>query len=70
MTLKFWNFQGEGFKKLGETVLEVQTKSCYYCTNHLAMILLFMFFRGWQSLVAYGCQNFVVVLDPKTVQVC
>lgn len=24
---------------------------------------------GWQSLIAYGCQNFVVVFDPKSVQV-
>lgn len=27
------------------------------------------FFRGWQSIIAYGCQNFVVVFDPKSVQV-
>ncbi|XP_065071327.1 WD repeat-containing protein 11-like [Rhopilema esculentum] len=26
-------------------------------------------FRCWQGLLAYGCHNFVVVLDPKTVQV-
>ncbi|XP_015757943.1 PREDICTED: WD repeat-containing protein 11-like, partial [Acropora digitifera] len=25
--------------------------------------------RGWQSLLAYGCQNFVVVFDPKSVQI-
>eukprot|EP00795_Rhopilema_esculentum_P012340 gene12340-2991_t len=25
--------------------------------------------RCWQGLLAYGCHNFVVVLDPKTVQV-
>ncbi|CAH3181969.1 unnamed protein product [Porites lobata] len=24
---------------------------------------------GWQSVIAYGCQNFVVVFDPKSVQV-
>ncbi|XP_077868471.1 WD repeat-containing protein 11 [Saccoglossus kowalevskii] len=24
---------------------------------------------GWQGMVAYGCQNFVVVLDTRTVQV-
>lgn len=24
---------------------------------------------GWQSLLAYGCQNFVVVFDPKSVQI-
>ena len=26
-------------------------------------------FRGWQGFLAYGCQSFVVVTDPKTVQV-
>eukprot|EP00794_Sanderia_malayensis_P005451 gene5450-6133_t len=24
---------------------------------------------GWQGLLAYGCHNFVVILDPRTVQV-
>lgn len=24
---------------------------------------------GWQGFLAYGCQNYVVILDPKTVQV-
>ncbi|XP_078310578.1 WD repeat-containing protein 11-like [Crassostrea virginica] len=24
---------------------------------------------GWQGLLAYGCQGFVVVVDPKTIQV-
>lgn len=28
-----------------------------------------VFFRGQQSIIAYGCQNFVVVFDPKSVQV-
>ena len=26
-------------------------------------------FRGWQGLVAFGCQNLVVVVDPRTIQV-
>ena len=26
-------------------------------------------FRGWQGLLAYGCQNHVVVVDPTSVQV-
>ena len=24
---------------------------------------------GWQGLIAYGCQNVVVILDPNTVQI-
>lgn len=24
---------------------------------------------GWQSVIAYGCQNFVVVFDPRSVQI-
>ncbi len=27
-----------------------------------------MAFRGWQNLVAYGSNNLVVVIDPRTVQ--
>ena len=26
-------------------------------------------FRGWQGLLAYGCHTFVVIVDPKNVQV-
>lgn len=26
------------------------------------------YYRGWQNLVAYGSQNLVVVVDPRTVQ--
>lgn len=37
---------------------------------HLKNLLFFvLFIRGRQSLIAYGCQNFVVVFDPKSVQV-
>lgn len=37
---------------------------------HLKNVLFFVWFiRGRQSLIAYGCQNFVVVFDPKSVQV-
>lgn len=37
---------------------------------HLKNLLFFVWFiRGRQSLIAYGCQNFVVVFDPKSVQV-
>ena len=27
-----------------------------------------MLCRGWQNMVAYGCQALVVVVDPGTVQ--
>ena len=37
---------------------------------YLKNLLFFVWFiRGRQSLIAYGCQNFVVVFDPKSVQV-
>ena len=26
-------------------------------------------FRGWQGMVAYGCQDLVVIVDPRTVQI-
>ena len=26
-------------------------------------------FRGWQGFLAYGCQNLVTVIEPKSVQV-
>lgn len=27
-------------------------------------------YRGFQGLLAYGCENIVVVVEPKIVQVC
>jgi hypothetical protein len=39
----------------------------FLSTTHLQNFLVF--FRGWQSMFAYGCHNFVVVVDPETVQV-
>ena len=32
------------------------------------MATYFVMCRGWQNLVAYGCQALVVVVDPETVQ--
>lgn len=36
---------------------------------HVVFDMSILSFRGWQSMFAYGCHNFVVVVDPETVQV-
>jgi hypothetical protein len=35
--------------------------TCFYSILYL--------FRGWQGMLAYGCQNLVTVVETKTVQV-
>lgn len=33
------------------------------------LYFVLLFFRGWQGMLAYGCQDVVVVVDPNTVQI-
>ena len=44
----------------------------FFCMNVLASIIKILFSlrtRGWQGFLAYGCQNLVTVIEPKSVQV-
>ena len=48
---------------------EIQFCFKLFTQMHLMRTCFFDFCRGWQGILAYGCQNIVTVVDPKSMQV-
>ena len=62
-------------KVVSQTIPGVRHPQNRMASNWFACLFVFRFFclmkmfRGNQSLIAYGCQNSIVIVEPRTAQV-